>query len=375
MTNINLNIRRILGVMPKTRHQESPLKPNSDGSYYIRPWIDILTDEGVVRKQQTYNLGSNKNEAKEKRREILNKINNAEQFVKSQIKFKVAIDDYKKLYLNKLAKGSRNSIETILNRYIVGEFGEKFISAIKTRDIQEWIDGIDKSFNYKQSIKSRLSEVFDKAILWEYWNGRNPVDGVILRDEEEIKEKRKFTVEQTRNLLAELEPLPRLSCEIALYCTLRICEVLGLQEKHLNFQDHIIMIQQKVYLNEVGKPKTKKSTRNIAMGMLEERLKKVCRGEMERFIIGENYTYQQLLKQHLKPAAKKLGLDYKGFGFHVLRREAITEHGKSNPMQTANMAGHESLDTSLIYTLKDYQEQALMVNSLMQKIELCNTVQ
>ena len=65
------------------------------------------------------------------------------------------------------------------------------------------------------------------------------------------------------------------------------------------------------------------------------------------------------LNQHfLRPAAKGLGFYWKGFGFHALRREAITAFNAAlGVTQTMQMSGHATAEQSADYTLTDQKAQ------------------
>jgi len=76
--------------------------------------------------------------------------------------------------------------------------------------------------------------------------------------------------------------------------------------------------------------------------------------------------------QHfLRPAAKKLEIYQKGFGFHAFRHEAITEHGKTmGTLQTQRVAGHSKTDMSQHYTLADFEAQEWAVLALQDRVRI-----
>jgi integrase len=60
----------------------------------------------------------------------------------------------------------------------------------------------------------------------------------------------------------------------------------------------------------------------------------------------------------LRPAAERLGIYWPGFGFHSLRREAVTAIAAgAGAFQAMRAAGHSKADTTLLYVLSDYGEQ------------------
>ena len=62
--------------------------------------------------------------------------------------------------------------------------------------------------------------------------------------------------EQTRQLLAAQPYDVRVACSVCLFCTLRVSEVFGLQEKHLDFGSNTILVRQRYYRGAWTKPRT-----------------------------------------------------------------------------------------------------------------------
>lgn len=98
----------------------------------------------------------------------------------------------------------------------------------------------------------------------------------------------------------------------------------------------------------------------------------LCTGNPEHFIFLSHescHSDENLRKRHLIPAAKALGLYYTGFGFHSLRREAITEIGNEVGGQVImNMAGHTKMDLTMLYTLNDTEKQRGAATAYMNRI-------
>jgi integrase len=196
----------------------------------------------------------------------------------------------------------------------------------------------------------------------------NPVANVKLGRKKLVREKRKLTEEQTRYFLAALHHDLRLMCCVSLFCTLRVSETLGLQEKHLDCANELIRIEQRFYRGDLDAPKNEQSRRLVPMGYLVHDLKQLCLGDPERYVFqietkpkwgtkrGERLNPKAIcrddrdLNQHfLRPIAKELGFYWKGFGFHALRREAITAIGSVAGIgQAMNAAGHTHADMSLL---------------------------
>ncbi len=43
--------------MPKQRYQTPKIYQSKNGSFFIRPWVDIIGSEGLERKKKTIVLG------------------------------------------------------------------------------------------------------------------------------------------------------------------------------------------------------------------------------------------------------------------------------------------------------------------------------
>jgi integrase len=180
-----------------------------------------------------------------------------------------------------------------------------------------------------------------------------------------------------RRFLAELPYDVRIACSVALFCTLRVSELLALQEKHIDFENNQILVRQGYYRGELGDLKTPGAKREVPMGYLTADLKRFCMGDPERFVfqIETHPCYGQKtglcrddrdLNEHfLRKAAKRVGCYYKGFGWHALRREAVTAaNATMGTTQAMRIAGHSTVDMSLHYTLADRvaQDRALRTN-------------
>jgi integrase len=118
-----------------------------------------------------------------------------------------------------------------------------------------------------------MSSIFDRAERWGHWKDRNPVDAVTTPKIVMVRERKKLTSEQTLKLLIELPHEVRLIVETALFCTLRISEVMGLQWKHLDLGAGVLSVRQRYWRGDVDSPKTQGSTRDIPMGYLAQELR------------------------------------------------------------------------------------------------------
>ncbi len=176
-----------------------------------------------------------------------------------------------------LAAKTLVSYKGTLNRHILPYFGRRKINSLKPIDFVDFYDYLKKekglggrSVNMNHRI---MNIMFNDAVKWkliEY----NPLRKV---DAPKFKRKRGnyYDLEQLRALLLAIdennvESKYRVSVYIAVYCGLRVGEVLGLEWKDIDFEKMLITIRRSsVYAaGEVitKEPKNESSIRNIYFG-------------------------------------------------------------------------------------------------------------
>jgi integrase len=419
---LSFSIGRLLGglgeTLPRERYQEPTLKQTRRGVWYIRPWVDVIKDGKAARAKKTITIGTmGKREAVSKMREIMSTINRAEYVITSQINLGRFLDEYTTMHVDRLAASTRAKYKNHLKNHIRPSFEKMMLCDVQPLLVQQWLDakalpdpeaeiarrckkchasnwvpsrlcadprqcsvcqallpagGAAQGLSWatRTDIRNILSSVYTKAIEWGRWKDANPIEHVHVGRKRAAREKRKLTEDQTRRLLAALPYDLRVCCCVSLFCTLRISEVLGLQEKHLNFTTNMIEVRQRFYRGDLDIVKSRKAERNLPMGYLADDLKLLCKGDSERFVFqietapewGKKTAVcrdDRDLNQHfLRPAAKDLGFYWKGFGFHALRREAITAFNATlGVTQTMQMSGHATAEQSADYTLADQKAQ------------------
>ena len=308
-------------------------------------------------------------------------INRADYIVTSQIPFGAFLDEYQKLHVDRLSTSTREKYKNHLKNHIRPAFEKLQLCGLTPLLVQKWLDAKTLSWATKADIRNILSSIYTKAIEWGRWKDANPIEHVHAGRKCAAREQRKLTADETRRLLAALPWDVRLMCSVSLFGTLRVSESLGLQEKHLDFERGVILVRQRFYRGDLDDVKTGRSKRDVPMGYLAGELRRMCQGNAERFVfqIQTHVTRERKprlcrddrdISQHfLRPAAKALGFYWVGFGFHALRREAITELAAIlGPNQAQRMAGHVKADMTLHYTLEDQQKQDAAIRLLQEQI-------
>jgi integrase len=369
--------------LPRERYQEPTLEQTKRGAWFIRPWVDVIKDGRLTRAKKTISIGAmGKREAQSKAREIMATINRSDYVVSSQINFGKFLTEYAEMHLKRLSPSTQQKCSNLIKNHIRPTFEKLMLCELQPLLVQRWLDSIKLSWATKTDLRNILSGAFTKAIDWGVWKDANPIERVHVGPKIAVREQRKLTDEEMRRLLAALSEDVRMIVCVGLFCTLRISEILAIQEKHLDFTNGLILVRQSYCRGSLAPTtKTPRSRRDVPMGFLEDDLKRMMMGDPERFVFqiktrpmwGRETAIcrddRAIRKQFLSPAAKALGIYWKGFGFHSFRREAVTamsaELGVSQAMR---MAGHSTASMSLHYTLADVQKQDAAVRSRQEAI-------
>lgn len=369
----NSLLAQILGLEGIVRVQNPALKKTDGRSakWYIRAWVDVIKDGNLVRDQQRIYIGNcdamGKREALTEKTRLLSMINKSQYVAQSQIPFGEFLALYEKNHITTLKASTQAKYETHIKNHIRPHFEALRMGEITTLAVQQWINAkkATKLSPYTLAdLKNLMSSIFSKAEDWGHWRDRNPIDAVTIPKIVHVRERKKLTSEQTLKLLCDLQYEVRLIVETALFCTLRISEVMGLQWKHIDLANGVLSVRQRYWRGDVDTPKTQESTRDVPMGYLAQELMAKWPGSelIDDYVFsvpthkGTRHTRddRSILRYFVRPVAKKLGVYYKGFGFHSFRREAITSLAQSGgPMMAMKMAGHSKMDQTMGYVLKD----------------------
>lgn len=375
------------GQLARPRHQNPKVEKSTGENpfWFIRPYVDVLDGGSIVRKKKRIPIGTcdllGKRDAQTRANKIMETINQTDYVVKQQLRLNDFLPLYRKSHMERLGVAAQDKYESLLKNWIVPVFGDSMLCEITTLRVQQWLDSIKRSWNTRTDIRNVLSSIFTKAREWKHWQDENPIEPVSAGRKRLVREKRKLTDDQTRLLLAALPLDVRILCCACLFSALRVSEALGLQEKHLDFETGQIHVRQRYRRGNLDQTKTEKSERDVPMGYLSDDLRRMCRDDPERFVFqiethpnwgrdkGICRDDRDLNQHFLRKSAKALGFYWKGFGFHSLRREAITSAGSIIGIgQAMNLAGHSKVDMSLMYTLRDQSEQERAVRAHQERI-------
>lgn len=365
--------------MPRERFQDPTIEQNKNGSFFIRPWVDVITVNGIERRKKQIVLGPatlKQREVLAAKRRVMETLNRASYVIQSQVRFGDLLDEYAGKHIVRQAAPTQNKYTSLIKNHIRPAFADLQLIEITAKRVQEWLDAkgvAGKSWSTRADLRNLMSGIFNAAIAWKYWQDANPIEHVTAGRKRLVREKRKLTDDQTRKLLAALPGQVRTLAQVALFCGLRISEVLGLREKNIEVETGELYVQGRFHRGDLDILKNRKAERRVPMGHLADDLKKLCLGDPERFIFqietrpGKPGPRQRvficrddrgLLRYFLRPAAISVECHVPGFGWHSLRREAVTAFNAAlGVTQAMRLAGHSSIGMSAEYTLADRIEQ------------------
>src|SRR5262249_22679804 len=138
--------------------------------------------------------------------------------------------------------------------------------------------------------------------------------------------------DETARVLAGLEEPNKLIIETCIATGARISEVLGLKWKHLNLEAGTINVEQRVWHQDIGRPKSEDSRRILGIGDLVTRFREKATeegGPSEAWVFSQKRAPEKPLwdsgvRDALHQAAQAEGCDFPGLGPHSFRRANIT---------------------------------------------------
>ncbi len=267
-----------------------------------------------------------------------------------------------------------------LENHILPRWKDTRIAEFRAKEVLDWLQTECESWHMMADLRNIMSGIFSKAQEWEILPDifANPMHRVKLPRKWEVREKRILTEDQTVRVLDRLEDPHLLICETCLDTGTRISEVTGLRIKHVDLDQNCIRIEQRNWRGDIDEPKTAKSRRTLALGILTERYRAwiaiLKRHDPEAWVFPQDQDnrepmWDSAVRSALKKAAAGEGCDFPGFGPHSLRRANITwrqEVGGSS-IETSQIAGHANTKITEEYTVVQLRRQEELTRRIQSK--------
>jgi integrase len=281
---------------------------------------------------------------------------------------------------NQIARPTREKEEFYLRQYIVPRWGKLRLNQIQPQCVEDWLLTTFDSWWTMHGVRAIMSRVFYYAEghgLWEEGR-RSPASKARLGKKRYKRERRILSFEETARVLAHLEEPTLLIVETCIATGTRISEVLGLQWKHVDLDAGTIKIEQRVWHQDIDRPKSEDSRRTLGIGDLVPRF---AAKAAEDGALPDAYIFQQKrapgrplwdsgVRDALHQAAEAEGCDFPGLGPHSFRRANITwrqEVGGSS-IEASKIAGHNNLEMTGEYTFVTPERQNELTRRIQQKL-------
>jgi integrase len=281
---------------------------------------------------------------------------------------------------NQIAKPTRDKEIFYLNQYIVPKWGTLRLNQLQTKAVEDWLHATFDSWWAMHGVRAIMSRIYHYAEghgLWEEGK-RNPATKAKIGKKRYKRERRILSFDETARVLARLDFTVRLIIEICIATGARISEVLGLIWKNVNLDAGTIKIEQRVWHQDVGRPKSEDSRRNLGVGDLVDRLRVKA---TEDGAAPDAFVFQQKrapgrplwdsgVRDALHQAAAAEGCDFPGLGPHSFRRANITwrQQVGGSAIEASKIAGHSDLEMTSEYTFVTAERQNELTRRIQEKL-------
>jgi integrase len=318
------------------RRFQSP-KPFKEGQFWwLRVWD---TNSTGSRKRQRLKLAPAETPVREVQKiaeEKLHPVNRGLVLTGSAMNFGDFVTDiYEKTYLPLLSSSTQNSYNGVISKYLKQEFSRLSLRDLTRLTVQKYFSGMAGTVPYPtiSKIRDALSSILRSAVDADYLI-KNPLDRLRLPlDKRARQPKPTITPEQFHDLL-ELVSEPYASMLfVSVWTGLRVSEVIGLKWRCIHADS--ITVEERFCRGDWSTPKTSASAATIGVapqviarinrlksltvevraGRAVRKHKLVKSAGPDDLVFqsvqqGKPMNDQNVLRRHIKPAAKALGLSF-----------------------------------------------------------------
>lgn len=235
--------------------------------------------------------------------------------------------------LSKKAYSTSQVYRVYLGKWVLPKWGICKPSDVKAVAVEEWLGNLALANGSKAKIRNIMSALFKHAIRYG-WLERNPITPV----RQSAKRERVpdvLEVEEIKRLLSELTQPYSTMVFLAATTGLRVSELLALKWGDVSFDTNEIKLSRAIVHQVVGPMKTETSQKPVPMDDLLAEYLSRWHGESmynqpEDWVFASSrmhgkqpYWPENLLRRHLRPAARRAGIT-KVVGWHSFRRTFAT---------------------------------------------------
>jgi integrase len=283
-------------------------------------------------------------------------------------------EDWTPVVLPTLKYATQKHYRYMLDVHLIPAFGERQLRELTREELQSFLSrklNSGLSWETVHHFKCGLSKILGAAEEWGYIT-ENVAPKTKLPRRQHGSERVVLTPIQVRNLAAGMNQPARSIMLLLLLTGLRIGELLALRWGSIDLKRRLLRVCETVYDGHFDQPKTKRSARTIPIGKETAEILVALNPpavDPKALVFatrkGLPLDRWNLLRKHLKPAAKTLGLP--GVTWHLLRHSHATMlDGVGTPIGTMqSLLGHSTPEiTREIYLHAIPEEQRRAVESV-----------
>lgn len=355
------------------RRFQSP-KPFKEGQFWwLRVWDTNLAGS---RKRQRIKLapaGMPLREVQKVAEEKLRPVNQGLILTGSAMNFDDFVTGtYIPTYLPLLSSNTQDSYRGVLSKYLEPRFSRLCLRDLTRLTIQQYFSGMAGKVAHPtvSKIRDALSSILRAAVDVEYLN-KNPMEGLRLPlDKRARQPKPTITPEQFHNLVELVSEPYATMLSVSVWTGLRVSELIGLKWRCIHADS--ITIEERYSRGDWSVPKTQASAATIGVSpevitrilYLKTLSVKVRAGRAMRthklvksagpddlvfqsVQTGRPMNDQNILKRHIQPAARKMGLPF--VNWRCLRTSHATwlVQAGADPKSVQGQMRHSRVSTTM----------------------------
>lgn len=220
-----------------------------------------------------------------------------------------------------------------LDGLILPKWGAYRLQDVTAIMVERWIDGLPYAPSTKTKVKSVFGTLYRHGMRYQ-WIAANPI-ALVRCSSKRVKTPDILTPVEISGILGELSEPARTVTLLAAVTGMRRGELFGLKWEDLDFEHQTISIVRSLVDQVEGEPKTETSRKPLPMSRdlgaaLTRWRKQTGFAKPGDWVFASPLSFgklpywpDMLLRRHILPAAKRLGIQKK-IGWHTFRRTAAS---------------------------------------------------
>jgi integrase len=222
----------------------------------------------------------------------------------------------------------------LVKRYIEPRWGNRQLGAVRTMEVEEWLQSLPLAPASKAKLKSVMAVLYNHAIRHE-WLTFNPISRV-RTSQKRLQDRDVLAPEEFQKLVQELSVRDRAMVLLIGSTGLRRSEMIALTWSDLNIRTMEVNVLRSCVRNRIGKTKTESSCRPVPLhplvlnALLEWRGRSPYSTDLDflfpsvRFKGNKPLSPDSILEKSVRPALARIGVVGKRIGWHSFRHSLAT---------------------------------------------------